>query len=83
VILKGTKVDGVYTADPVKDPSAKKYDFIAYRDVLKKNLKVMDSTAIALCMENDLPIVVFNVRKRDNITRILKGGKVGTTVAAE
>lgn len=82
VILKGTKVDGIYNADPVKNRSAKKYDFISYKDVLKKNLRVMDSTAITLCMENDLPIVVFNVRKRDNITRILKGGKIGTTVSA-
>lgn len=83
IILKGTKVDGIYTADPVIDPGATKYDCISYIDVLKKNLKVMDSTAISLCMENGLPIVVFNVRKRDNIINILKGKKIGTTVSAK
>lgn len=81
VILKGTKVDGVYTADPVKDPAAKKYEEISYIEVLKKNLKVMDSTAITLCMDNNLPIVVFNLKKSDNIMNIVKGRKIGTTVA--
>lgn len=80
VICKGTKVDGVYTADPVKDPTAKKFDEISYIDVLKFNLKVMDSTAITLCMDNNLPIVVFNIKKADNIKNLIKGKKVGTTV---
>jgi uridylate kinase len=80
VIFKGTKVDGVYTADPVKDPQAKKYDEITYIDVLKRNLKVMDSTAITLCMDNNLPIVVFNIKKPDNIKKLIKGMKIGTTV---
>lgn len=80
VILKGTKVDGVYTADPVKDPHAKKFNHISYMDVLKKNLKVMDSTAITLCMDNNLPIVVFNINRSGGIKGIIKGEKVGTTV---
>ncbi|MBN2653511.1 MAG: UMP kinase [Nitrospirae bacterium] len=80
VILKGTKVDGVYTADPEKDSSAKKYENISYIDVLKKNLKVMDSTAITLCMDNNLPIVVFNIKKTNNIINIINGKKIGTLV---
>lgn len=80
VILKGTKVDGVYTADPVKDPHAKKFNYISYMDVLKKNLKVMDSTAITLCMDNNLPIVVFNINRSDGIKGIIKGENVGTMV---
>jgi len=80
VILKGTRVDGVYTSDPEKDPSAKKYDVISYIDVIKHDLKVMDSTAITLCMDNNLPIVVFNIKKTDNIKNIIKGKKIGTTV---
>jgi uridylate kinase len=80
VIMKGTKVDGVYTADPAKDPSAKKYSSISYIDVIKQNLKVMDSTAISLCMDNNLPIVVFDMKKADNIRNILLGKKIGTTV---
>jgi len=73
VILKGTKVDGVYTADPAKDPAAKKYDVISYFDVIKQDLKVMDSTAITLCMDNNLPIVVFDIKKTDNIRKLLLG----------
>lgn len=80
VILKGTKVDGVYTADPAKDRAAKKYDVISYIDVIKQDLKVMDSTAISLCMDNDLPIVVFDIKKTDNIKNLLLGQKIGTTV---
>jgi len=83
VICKGTKVEGVYTADPVKDPTAKKFDEISYIDVLKQNLKVMDSTAITLCMDNNLPIVVFNIKKADNIKNLIKGKKVGTTVSSQ
>jgi uridylate kinase len=80
VILKGTKVDGVYTADPAKDPTAKKYNVISYFDVIKQDLKVMDSTAITLCMDNNLPIVVFDIKKTDNIRKLLLGQKIGTTV---
>lgn len=80
VILKGTKVDGVYTADPAKDPAAKKYDVISYFDVIKQDLKVMDSTAITLCMDNNLPIVVFDIKKTDNIRKLLLGQKIGTMV---
>ena len=80
VILQGTKVDGVYTADPAKDPAAKKYDVISYFDVIKQDLKVMDSTAITLCMDNNLPIVVFDIKKTDNIRKLLLGQKIGTKV---
>jgi len=80
VILKGTKVDGVYDRDPVKDKRAKKYNELTYIDVLKKELKVMDATAISLCMDNKLPIIVFNLKTRGNIERIVKGDKVGTIV---
>lgn len=80
VILKGTKVDGVYTSDPKKDPNAKKYEEISYIDVLKYSLKVMDFTAITLCMDNDLPIVVFNIKKTDSIKYIIDGKKIGTLV---
>ena len=80
VILKATKVDGVYSSDPMKDPSAKKFSTITYIDVLKKGLSIMDSTAISLCMDNDLPIMVFNLRGRGNIRKILEGKKIGTLV---
>lgn len=80
VILKATKVDGVYSSDPVKNPDAVKYDTIPYIDVLKKGLAVMDSTAISLCMDNNLPIIVFNVRKKGNIKRIIQGKRIGTLV---
>jgi uridylate kinase len=80
VILKATKVDGVYSSDPMKDPKAKKYDTLTYIDVLKKGLTVMDSTAISLCMDNDLPIVVFNLKGKGNIRKIIEGKKIGTLV---
>jgi len=80
VIMKATKVDGVYSADPVKFPEAKKFDTITYMEVLKKGLNVMDSTAITLCMDNDLPIVVFNLRGKGNIKKALAGKRVGTLV---
>ena len=80
VIIKATKVDGVYSADPVKDPNAKKYDTISYMDVLRKGLSVMDSTAISLCMDNNLPIVVINLRGKDNIKNVARGKKIGTIV---
>jgi uridylate kinase len=80
VILKGTKVDGVYDKDPLKDKRAKRYTRLAYLDMIKKGLKVMDTTAISLCMENNLPIVVFNIMKKGNIEKIVKGHKIGTIV---
>ena len=79
-VLKGTKVDGVYEADPVKNPNARKYDSLRYIDVLNQGLKVMDATAVSLCMENSLPIVVFNLSEGQNLQRILKGESVGTIV---
>jgi len=82
VILKGTKVDGIYTADPVLDPHATMYSAISYLQVLERQLKVMDSTAISLCMDNKLPIVVFNLREPGNIRRVVLGEAVGTTVGA-
>jgi len=82
VILKATKVDGVYSSDPEINPQAKKYATIGYIDVLRKGLSVMDSTAISLCMDNNLPIVVFNVRERGNIRKIVQGKTVGTLVRA-
>ncbi|TAN42362.1 MAG: UMP kinase [Nitrospirae bacterium] len=83
VIIKGTKVDGVYSADPVKNPAAKRFEAISYIDVLKRNLRVMDSTAITLCMENGLPIVVLDIRKKDNIKNLIRGKKTGTIVSAK
>jgi uridylate kinase len=80
VILKGTKVDGVYSSDPVKDPKARKYSELTYMEVLKKGLGVMDSTAVTLCMDNNLPIVVFNLRGKGNIRKVVEGKKVGTLV---
>jgi uridylate kinase len=83
VILKATKVDGVYTADPVKDSTATRYDCITYQEVLEKHLKVMDASAISLCMDNDLPIVVFNMRTSGNIVRVASGETVGTRVCTK
>ena len=83
VILKATKVDGVYTADPVKDPAATRFECITYREVLEKRLQVMDASAISLCMDNDLPIVVFNMRTAGNIVRVVSGETVGTRVCNE
>jgi uridylate kinase len=80
VILKATKVDGVYTADPKKDPTATRYRSVSYLDVLKKNLGVMDSTAISLCMDNGLPIVVFDLHTHGNIKRVVLGDAIGTRV---
>ncbi len=80
VLLKATKVDGVYTDDPKKNLEATKFRTLSYIDVLKKNLKVMDSTAISLCMDNDLPIVVFDLTHRGNIRRVVQGEEIGTTV---
>jgi uridylate kinase len=83
VILKGTKVDGIYTADPVIHPDATKFPSISYLQVLEKGLKVMDATAISLCMDNRLPIVVFNLRQGGNVRRVVMGEPIGTTVSNE
>jgi uridylate kinase len=80
VILKATKVDGIYSADPMKDPTATRYKNLTYLDVLKKNLKVMDSTAISLCMDNELPIIVFDLHGNGNIMKVVMGEDVGTLV---
>ncbi len=81
VIFKGTKVDGIYSADPFKDPNAVKYDKVTYQEVLEKQLKVMDASAISLCMDNDLPIMVFNMRRSENIIKAVCGDlSIGTLV---
>lgn len=80
VILKATKVDGVYSGDPLKDRHAKKFSEITYIDVLKKGLQVMDSTAVSLCMDNHIPIIVFSLMEKGNIKKILEGKKIGTLV---
>ena len=81
IILKATKVDGVYNADPMQDTTAIRYDSITYQQVLERQLKVMDASAISLCMDNNLPIVVFNMRESGNITRVVGGEPgVGTRV---
>ncbi len=80
VILKATKVDGVYSADPKKDKSARKFKALKYIQVLKKGLKVMDATAVSLCMDNKLPIIVFDLTTKGNIKRVLLGDKIGTIV---
>jgi len=82
VIFKATKVDGIYSSDPRTDADAVKYDELSYIDVLKKGLKVMDSTSVSLCMDNKLPMVVFNFRHRHSIKRVLLGEKIGTMVGA-
>src|ERR1700712_1654682 len=80
VILKGTRVDGIYTADPEKDPTATKFENITFSECISKNLKVMDMTAFTLCMENDLPIIVFDMNKEGNLLQVVTGAKVGTLV---
>lgn len=80
VILKGTRVDGIYTADPEKDKSATKFDNISFSEVLTKGLKVMDTTAFTLSQENELPIVVFDMNKKGNLLKIVNGQTIGTTV---
>ncbi|MFQ5442298.1 MAG: UMP kinase [Thermodesulfobacteriota bacterium] len=82
IILKGTKVDGVYDKDPVKHKDAVMYDRLKYIDVLKMGLKVMDTTAVSLCMDNNLPIMVFNIKRPGNLSRIARGEEVGTLVTA-
>ncbi len=80
VILKGTRVDGIYSADPEKDPTATKYGHITFNECISKNLKVMDMTAFTLCMENELPIIVFNMNEPGNLMKVVTGEKVGTLV---
>ena len=80
-LFKGTSVDGVYSADPKKDPDAKRYETLSYQEVLAKNLKVMDSSAVALMRDNHIPIVVFNIRERDKLLKVLNGEGVFTTIA--
>ncbi len=82
VILKGTKVDGIYSADPMIHAGAERYETISYLQVIERSLKVMDSTAVTLCMDNKLPIVVFNLRQAGNLRRVIMGEPVGTTVTA-
>ncbi|MFT7587863.1 MAG: uridylate kinase [Limisphaerales bacterium] len=83
VILKGTRVDGVYTADPEKDPTATKYDTITFKEAMAKDLKVMDMTAFALCQENKVPIIVFDMNTPGNLARVLQGEDLGTLVTAQ
>ena len=80
VMLKGTRVDGIYTADPEKDPTATKFDEITYEEVLKRNLKVMDLTATCICMENNLPIIVFDMDTPGNLQKVIDGENIGTYV---
>ncbi len=82
VVLKGTRVDGVYTADPEKDQNATKYDNISFHEVYEKNLHVMDMTAFTLCQENNLPIIVFDMNKAGNLSKIIKGEEIGTLISS-
>ena len=79
--MKGTRVDGIYSSDPEKDASASKYNDISFDDVLKKGLKVMDTTAFTLSQENELPIIVFDMNKKGNLKKIISGEPIGTTVS--
>lgn len=80
IILKGTRVDGIYTADPEKDPTARKYESITYDEAYQKNLKVMDLTAFTMCKENNMPMLVFDMNTKGNLTKVLNGEKIGTIV---
>lgn len=80
ILMAKNKVDGVYSADPFVDPTAEKYEMLTYMEVLSKNLGVMDSTASSLCMDNDIPLIVFAITEQDNIKRVVLGEKIGTTV---
>jgi uridylate kinase len=82
VVMKGTKVDGIYEADPVTHPTAKKFNELPFLSMLNKNLKVMDSTAITLCMDNNLPLIVFNLKEAGNLLRVVQGDRIGTLVTA-
>jgi uridylate kinase len=80
LMLKGTRVDGVYTADPEKDPGATKFDEISFDEVYRRNLHVMDLTATTLCMENHLPVIVFNMDKPGNLRKVIEGERIGTLI---
>ena len=80
VIIKGTRVNGIYTADPEKDPTATKYDTISYKECIEKNLTIMDMTAFTLCMENNLPIIVFDINQEGNLKKLVTGERIGTLV---
>lgn len=80
VMLKGTRVDGVYTSDPEKDTDAEKYDTLTFDEAIEKNLRILDQTAFAMCRENELPVIVFNMNERGNLKKLISGGKVGTLV---
>jgi uridylate kinase len=81
VLMKGTRVDGVYTADPEKDPDARKFDVISFSEAIEKRLKVMDSTAFTMCRDNNMPIIVFNMNVRGNLMKEIKGTKTGTLIS--
>ncbi len=80
VLLKGTRVDGVYTADPEKDPKAKKFDAITFGEAIDRKLKVMDSTAFTMCRDNNMPIIVFDMNKKGNLLKLIEGSKIGTMI---
>lgn len=82
VIMKGTKVNGVFEADPVTNPTAKMFTEVPFLSIINKNLKVMDSTAVTLCMDNNLPLIVFNLKDRGNLAKVVRGDKIGTLVTA-
>src|SRR5688572_20062767 len=82
VVMKGTKVDGIYEADPVTNPTAKQFTALPFLSILHQNLKVMDSTAVTLCMDNKLPLIVFNLKQSGNLLRVVQGDKIGTLVTA-
>jgi uridylate kinase len=83
ILIKATKVDGVYTADPRKDPKATRYDRLTFHEAISKNLKVMDMTALTMCQENHIPILVFDFKRQGNIRRVIQGENVGTLIAAD
>jgi uridylate kinase len=83
IILKATKVDGVYTADPRKDPKARRYETLTFAEAIQKNLRVMDQTALAMCQENNIPVLVFDFKKSGNIVRAIRGERVGTLVSRD
>lgn len=83
VMLKATKVDGIYSADPFKDPEAVRYDRLTYDEALARKLQIMDATAIVMCREHDMPLMVFNINRHDDLVRLVCGEKVGTTVVRE
>ena len=80
VMLKGTRVDGVYSSDPEKDPDAEKYDTLTFDEAIKKNLRILDQTAFAMCRENDLPVIVFNMNEKGSLKKLISGQKIGTLV---